>query len=228
MPLVPLKKRARTEGIEEPQKRPYLDPFSQIGGFLNPRGANGDLVYDEDFTAAMEIFMQIRHTGVTLQDLRRLQASSREWNGSQQITLQQRASEENGQKFPQTSETVALSTMDAAPAANEERGVVTVPLLSEERDAIGVAPSKECATGDDGLSSGVAEEIRDSPQKVSSVSDLDKESGANESNGRADVIHGNVMGERIDSPLKADGEVPLEDDPEYRKVRNCYAVVISS
>jgi hypothetical protein len=221
MPLVPLKKRVRAEGTEEPQKRPHVDPFSQIGGFQNPRGANGDLVYDEDFTAAMEIFMQIRHTGVTFEDLRRLQASSREWNGSQPLPFQQFVSEESGQNALQTGKTVAISTKDAVPAASEERYVVTVPPVSEERDAIAAAPSKERATGGaDGLSSGVAEEKRDSPQKVSSVSDKDKESGANQSNGGTDERNGNVMGEGIDSPSKADGEVPLEDDPEYKKVRN--------
>lgn len=98
MPLIP-RKRIRPQNDEDgAKKRPSVDPFGQIGGFPNPGGANGDLVYDEDFMAAMEIYQQINHTGVSLQDLRQAQAASRGWNNVDEPPTEQVESKEKRRK----------------------------------------------------------------------------------------------------------------------------------
>jgi hypothetical protein len=100
MPLIP-RKRIRPQDTETTQKRLGVDPFGQIGGFQNPGGANGDLVHDEDFMAALELYQQINHTGVSLQDLRKVQAASREWNFAEHASVESSGSEEKRQKeFP--------------------------------------------------------------------------------------------------------------------------------
>lgn len=198
LPLVPCK-RMRSQVSEESQKRPHVDPFNQIGGFPNPCGANGDLVYDEDFMAAMEIFLQIRHTGVTLEDLRRLQASSREWNRSQTFPSEQLICEERGHTVRQTSKTGSKNTKGAVPAASEERHAAAVPQKEVDREAYGPG-------------TGVTEEKNDSLKQSSSISSKDEQREAYE-------LNGNVMGLKIDSSSKTEGDVPLEDDPEYHKVQ---------
>ena len=215
MPLVPCK-RIRSQESEESQKRPHVDPFNQVGGFPNPRGANGDLVYDEDFMAAMEIFLLIRHTGVTLEDLRRLQASSREWNGS--LTLpSERVSEENGHTVHQTVKTGSAHIKSLATGASEVQ-LATVAVLQKEGDG-----------GTYGPSACVAEEKNDALKQSSSVSGKDELR-------EADELNGSVVGLKIDSSSNTGGEVApnvakeedvaLEDDPEYHKVQMpaCYAV----
>ena len=103
-PLMPIvsRKRVRLDEAATSQKRPNVDPFQHIGQFSTPQGAHGDMVHDEDFMAAMEVSLQIRHTGVTLQDLRRLQVSSRSWNKPQQSSADQDSAEEKGENLPQS------------------------------------------------------------------------------------------------------------------------------
>jgi hypothetical protein len=73
------------ESVSQSRRRtvPSDDPFQNIGSFTNVNGVIGDLSYDSDFLAAMELFVQIRHTGVTLQDLMKLLRDSRHWTDPQ-------------------------------------------------------------------------------------------------------------------------------------------------
>jgi hypothetical protein len=155
-PLMPMhgRKRRRVDVDGSiPQWRRRIDsshdPFQNIGHFTNVNGVTGDFAYDSDFLAAMELFVQIRHTGVTLQDLTKLLRDSRQWSDPQTAPL--------GGVSMQTSAplTVSLATPRLAPGisghstdlitpqrldgrADEGEGELETPQTEEGKNVLGL------------------------------------------------------------------------------------------
>ena len=217
MPLI-ARKRIRYHDAEGSQKRPHFDPFLDIGGFRNPNGANGDLAYDEDFMAAMELYEQINHTGVSLKDLRQLQASSREWNGLQQSPTEEAGPDEKRQKRLSTTVVVGSEYTERELVGWPEEQHFSVALPSSSFGATGasVAPGEPSSASIKDSSTAQLERHEDSK---TGTEKWDGAVSSTKSHGKskADTEKGNgddATGEENDPT----DDIPLKLDPEYAKV----------
>ena len=229
MPLIP-RKRIRPQDTESTQKRFGVDPFGQIGGFQNPGGANGDLVYDEDFMAAMELYQQVNHTGVSLQDLRNVQAASREWNFAEHASSESAGSEGKRQKTLPIVEDdgpsgVARKHVGSAMAQSSNLAALTPGGIGIGTaagggggDTVGVGASfmtnsqSEAAGVSTNISSGgvVLANVPSGDTVTKNASSTVTE-GVKAGDSNANTVESANAGENNDDP-------PLRLDPEYEKV----------
>lgn len=217
VPLIP-RKRIRPHDSEGPHKRPTVDPFGQIGGFQNPGGANGDLVYDEDFMAAMELYQQVNHTGVTLQDLRRVQAVSREWNRVTQPSTERAEMKENQLQTGEDS-TGGPEHVERELVASQGDQKSNVPLPPGTGEGmaggdvvggVGTVPGREGAASIEGAANGGSNVLSTESSSTAAGAKADEGSSKDEKGQAA------ASDEKVDS---TDG-IPLKLDPEYEKVRD--------
>lgn len=246
MPIIP-RKRIRPQEEEQAKKRPSVDPFGQIGGFHNPGGANGDLVYDEDLMAAMEIYQQINHTGVTLEDLIRTQADSTKWNYVEEIPTNQVESKKKKRRQSSTGsvgddgERVGGHSTGVHPTNDSLSGVGGQEAING--DTTGTSVVGIAFTSGRGTEGGVGNGSTGggANSTTNDVALPQAATASNEKSGEGKVGKGNVPsteGEKegssssgtgegaVDKDISGD-EVPLKLDPEYQKVRDCQLPTIS-
>merc|ERR1712238_593425 len=186
-------------------------PYTRL---QNKNKIDGDRVpaYDPKLEAAKEIHMQLRHTGVTLEDLIELEEASKHWTG-----LCDNSTNNNDL----SSDSNPISTTDAATAQTRFPEQRNSSMNREEKekfekkwkeDQVEEEKERQKALLEKSL---LHEKTAEQQTKIEKPEKLENAVGEAEDEPLGLVL-GLAVEETVDSGENGD-ELPLKDDPEYKK-----------